>query len=165
MKKEIEKDSNDFWLWKSDFGTFWHQFSKFNNLFWVHVDFKAKIFPILYLPLKTRQPKLKSGLHMANYRLNWTLEDAMIMKLPIWEFLWEDMVAQKIDKYPLYLEFILEGLKSRTRLLRNTTLPLYIATVKKNPLIKNSIFWWMKSVYNKNTFEEQIWTGMYSRPW
>ena len=58
-------------------------------------------------------------------------DDAMIMKLPISEFLWEDMVAQKIDKYP-YLEFILEGLKSRTRLLRNTTLPLYIAVGKKS---------------------------------
>ena len=67
-------------------------------------------------------------------------DDAMIMKLPISEFLWEDMVAQKIDKYP-YLEFILEGLKSRTRLLRNTTLPtsLYSCGEKKS-FDKNSIF-------------------------
>ena len=34
MKKN-ERDSDDFWLWKLNFGTFWHQFSQFNNFLWV----------------------------------------------------------------------------------------------------------------------------------
>ena len=86
------------------------------------------------------------------------------MKLHTSEFLWEDIVAQKIDKYH-YLEFILDALKSWERLLlRNTTQRLYITGEKKSFDEKFNI-WLNEFVIEQEYFEGQIWPGMYSRTW
>ena len=66
MKKEIEKDSDDFWRRKLTLKVeFWHfltppHYTNSQNsiISFGYVDFKAKIFPILYPPLENSTTRI-----------------------------------------------------------------------------------------------------------
>ena len=137
MKKKIRTLQIIFyvenWLWKSDFGTFWHlptitpiKFAKFNDFIWLQLVFSQKYFQLCIPPLKTPQPVLPLSKDKPSLDLKKIIRGALENQSLVITLPWIIEYCSMLDPISVKMRYIQEIYKELIRIYKFVLVPKVI---------------------------------------